>query len=195
MGGVKIITTLLLLLAPVAVVATKELPIATVHAFLKEDCPIARYHTKTLSELHEHYAKEGIAFRFDLIEHTPNTVKAHRMLRHASDEGFSDAMAERLFVGYFLEGANIGETDVLVDLAVEVGMDGDAVRTWLDGNELNAEIQAETRFAYENGINGVPCFVFNRRYALAGAQEPEAFFPLFELAENEGEPPVAANLA
>ena len=63
MGGMKIITTLLLLLAPVAVVATKELPIATVHAFLKEDCPIARYHTKTLSELHERYAKEGIAFR------------------------------------------------------------------------------------------------------------------------------------
>jgi len=63
MGGMKIITTLLLLLAPVAVVATKELPIATVHAFVKEDCPIARYHTKTLSELHERYAKEGIAFR------------------------------------------------------------------------------------------------------------------------------------
>ena len=63
MGGMKIITTLLLLLAPVAIVATKELPIATVHAFLKEDCPIARYHTKTLSELHERYAKEGIAFR------------------------------------------------------------------------------------------------------------------------------------
>lgn len=63
MGGMKIITILLLLFTTVAVGATKELPLATVHAFLKEDCPIARYHTKTLSELHERYAKEGIAFR------------------------------------------------------------------------------------------------------------------------------------
>lgn len=139
--------------------------------------------------------KEGIAFRFDLIEHTPNTVKAHRLLRHATNLGKGDAMAERLFTGYFLDGVNIGEIDALVELAVEVEMDGDESRAWLEGNEEVAEIMAETRFAYENGINGVPCFVFNRRYALAGAQEPEAFYPLFELANNEGEQPVAANMA
>lgn len=139
--------------------------------------------------------KEGIAFRFDLIEHTPNTVKAHRLLRHATNLGKGDAMAERLFTGYFLDGVNIGEIDALVDLAVEVEMDGDESRAWLEGNEEMAEIMAETRFAYENGINGVPCFVFNRRYALAGAQEPEAFYPLFELANTEGEQPVAANMA
>jgi hypothetical protein len=63
MGGMKIITTLLLLLATVAVGDKKPLPIATVHVFLKEECPIARYHTKTLSQLQERYAKEGIAFR------------------------------------------------------------------------------------------------------------------------------------
>lgn len=139
--------------------------------------------------------REGIAFRFDLIEHTPNTVKAHRALRHATLNGRGDAMAERLFTAYFLEGANIGETEVLAELSQQAGMDADEVRTWLDGSDQMAEIMAETRFAYENGINGVPCFVFNRRYALAGAQEPEAFFPLFELANSEGEQPVAANLA
>jgi len=140
--------------------------------------------------------KEGIDFRFDLIEHTPNTVKAHRMLRHASDLGHGDAMAERLFTGYFLEGLNIGETDVLVDLAGQVGMDADEAEDWISGSEATAEVLAETRFAYENGINGVPCFVFNRRYALAGAQEPEAFFPLFELVNNEAqETPAAANMA
>jgi hypothetical protein len=62
MGGMKSITTLLLLLAAVAVGATKERPIATVHVFLKENCPIAIYHTKTLSELHERFAMD-IAFR------------------------------------------------------------------------------------------------------------------------------------
>jgi hypothetical protein len=62
MGGMKGII-LFCLLARVAATATKEPPIATVHVFLKENCPIAIYHTKTLSELHERYAKEGIAFR------------------------------------------------------------------------------------------------------------------------------------
>ena len=110
-------------------------------------------------------------------------------------------MAERLFTGYFLEGANIGMPEVLADLAGEIGMDPDESRDWLASTAENPEIMAETRFAYENGINGVPCFVFNRRYALAGAQEPEAFFPLFELANNEAsdtetpEPPAAANMA
>ena len=33
--------------------------------------------------------------------------------------------------------------------------------------------------------SGVPCFIFNRRYAVAGAQEPEAFFPLFDLEPEE----------
>ena len=62
MGSMKGII-LFCLLATVPATATKELPIATVHIFLKEDCPIARYHTKTLSKLQESYAKEGIAFR------------------------------------------------------------------------------------------------------------------------------------
>ena len=62
MGSMKGII-LFCLLATVAATATKELPIATVHIFLKEDCPIARYHTKMLSKLQESYAKEGIAFR------------------------------------------------------------------------------------------------------------------------------------
>ena len=63
MGGMKSIITLLLLLATVAVGATKEPPVATVHVFLKENCPIAIYHTKTLSELHERFGNKGIAFR------------------------------------------------------------------------------------------------------------------------------------
>jgi len=63
MGGMKIITILFLLLATIAFGAKKKLPIATVHVFLKENCPIAIFHTKTLSNLHENYAKKGIAFR------------------------------------------------------------------------------------------------------------------------------------
>lgn len=141
-------------------------------------------------------AREQIDFQFDKIERTPNTVKAHRLIRFASERGAADPLVERLFTGYFYEGVDIGDTDRLADLAEEVDLARDEVLAFLDGSEATADVLAETRFAYENGINGVPCFIFNRHYALAGAQEPEAFFPLFELARNEEEQqPKAANTA
>src|SRR3546814_4192803 len=71
--------------------------------------------------------------------------------------------------------------DRLADLAEESGLSRGEAAAFLESNDGLADVLAETRFAYESGINGVPCFIFDRHYALAGAQEPEAFFPLFEL--------------
>ena len=56
---------------------------------------------------------------------------------------------------------------------------------YLESDAGIQDVAAETRFAYENGISGVPCFIVDRRYAVAGAQEPEAFFPLFDLGKEE----------
>lgn len=128
---------------------------------------------------------EGIDFRFDLIERTPNTVLAHRTINLATARGTSDALVEQLFNAYFIEGVDIGDLDNLVALAEASGMDAAETRDWLEGKGGATEVMAETRFAYENGINGVPCFIFNRQYAVSGAQEPEAFFPLFDLDSSE----------
>lgn len=143
-------------------------------------------------------AAEGIDFQFDKIARTPNTVLAHRLIRFASDQGFGDPLVERLFVAYFTEGVDIGDRDKLIEQAIAVGMDAEEVSDFLAGSGGQPEVQAETRFAYENGINGVPCFIFNRHYALAGAQDPSAFFPLFELSlseETEGSPPKSSPTA
>ena len=146
--------------------------------------------------IRENGRKEGLDFQFEKIGTTPNTVRAHRLIRFASDRGASDALVEKLFTGYFYDGQNIGEVETLADIAAEAGLDRDEAVDFLNGNEAVTDVLAETRFAYENGINGVPCFIFDRRYALAGAQEPEAFFPLFELVQNEAAgKPVAANTA
>lgn len=146
--------------------------------------------------IRENGRKEGLDFQFEKIGTTPNTVRAHRLIRFAADNDVSDALVERLFTAYFYDGLDIGELAVLADLAAEAGLDRETALTFLESNESVADVLAETRFAYENGINGVPCFIFDRRYALAGAQEPEAFFPLFELVQNEAaNRPTAANLA
>lgn len=124
---------------------------------------------------------EGIDFQFEKIERTPNTVLAHRAINLATTKEAADALVENLFNAYFIEGVDIGDLDNLVALAEASEMDGDETREWLEGKGGVTDVMAETRFAYENGINGVPCFIFNRQYAVSGAQEPEAFFPLFDL--------------
>ncbi len=61
-------------------------------------------------------------------------------------------------------------------------MDAATVERFLDSDRFQVEAELEDRSARRLGISGVPCFIFNERYALSGAQEPEAFFQLFDLA-------------
>lgn len=133
-------------------------------------------------------AAEGIEFRFDRIGVTPNTVDAHRMIRFAGREGPDgavDAMVEAQFRAYFLEGRDIGDPDVLAVLAADAGLDAGAARAYLAGDADIAEVREEDMHARRAGIEGVPCFIVNTRYALSGAQEPEAFLALFDMALQE----------
>jgi predicted DsbA family dithiol-disulfide isomerase len=135
----------------------------------------------------------GIDFAFDKIMVTPSTIKAHRLINMATTEGCGDAVVNELFQAYFLNGVNIGETGALVEAATTAGMDAERTRERLETDEASGEVLAESRFAYQNGINGVPFFIFGKRYALSGAQEPESFFPLFDLLEQgDDAPPPAA---
>lgn len=130
-------------------------------------------------------AGEGIAFAFNRIERTPNTINAHRLIRHAADAGRDGTVVEALFTGYFLEGRDLGNDDVLADMAGECGLDRTAARAFLDGTEGTPEVRAEHDFAVSLNITGVPCFIVEGRYAVVGAQEPDAFMPVFDLAEQE----------
>jgi predicted DsbA family dithiol-disulfide isomerase len=127
---------------------------------------------------------EGIAFAFDRIRRTPNTLASHRLLRLASGSRQS-ALVEALFTAYFLRGADLGDKRVLADIAVGVGLGRSEVEAFLDSRTETDAVLAEDAQARRQGINGVPCFVFNGRFALSGAQEPEALFQLFDLAREE----------
>jgi len=128
---------------------------------------------------------EGIAFQFDAITRTPNTVLSHRLLRLAESEGRDTAVAEALFRAYFLDGKDIGDPQALTVIAEEAGLDAGAVQDFLGSEDLADEILAEDRFARRLGIAGVPCFIIDGKYALSGAQEPEAFMPIFEMASQD----------
>lgn len=129
--------------------------------------------------------RSGVDFAFDKITRTPNTVAAHRLVRLAERFGRQDAMVDSLFQAYFLQGRNLSDKDGLVDIAADAGLDQAAARAFLDGDEETEAVLAEDAYARKLGIGGVPCFIVDGRYALSGAQEPEAFLPVFDLVDTE----------
>ena len=127
----------------------------------------------------------GIPFAFEKIERTPNTIQAHRLIRHAARSGRDGDLVEALFRGYFLDGRDLSDDAILADIADECGMDPDGARQYLAGRDDEEEIRAEHDFAVSLNITGVPCFILEGRYAVVGAQEPDAFGPVFDLVDEE----------
>ena len=118
--------------------------------------------------------EEGLDFKFMAIRVSPNTIDAHRVIRWAINEGESAQaqLVERLFALYFMEGAHIGDHDVLADAAGEVGMDGEIVRSLLATDKDRGSVEREIATARQMGVTGVPCFIINSKYAVMGAQDP-----------------------
>ncbi len=116
-------------------------------------------------------ATAGIDFAFDRMERTPNTFDAHRLIWFAQREGAGEAVVEALFRRYFLEGADIGRRDVLVDVARGAGLDAEAVGRMLDGDAGEREVRGEEREAYRMGLRGVPLFVIDGAPRIEGAQD------------------------
>jgi predicted DsbA family dithiol-disulfide isomerase len=128
-------------------------------------------------------ASEGLDFHFERIRRIPNTLTSHRLLRKAARHKRQSEVLEALFKAYFVEGRDIGDLDVLADIGDGVGIP-DTARFLAEDVGIE-EVKSEDAMARRQGINGVPCFIFNGRFLLSGAQEPESFFQLFDLARED----------
>ena len=127
----------------------------------------------------------GIPFDFERIVRQPNTVNAHRLIAWAQDLDLkaADALIERLFRAYFVDGINIGDIDALARWrAMRVLTRRPRARGSLPTSGRTA-IEAEERRARALGVTGVPFFVFNQRLAVSGAQPPEVLLEAIEQAE------------
>jgi predicted DsbA family dithiol-disulfide isomerase len=130
-------------------------------------------------------ARAGIAFDFDRIPVQPNTLNAHRLIHRAGSSGKQDAMMEALFQAYFLEGADLSRDDVLADIAARAGFDRNGISAYLATDEDKALIEDQDQHARSIGVEGVPFFIVNRRYAVSGAQPPEAILEVMGKAHEE----------
>jgi predicted DsbA family dithiol-disulfide isomerase len=134
------------------------------------------------SSIAEIGAAEGIVFNFPGIRRTPNSVDAHRLVRQAGRFGAADHLVDAIFRAHFVDGADIGNHQVLTRLAAARGLDAAATEAFLASNEGTEHVHAENLHAHRLGINGVPCFLIDGEHAIAGAQETEVLERLIDLA-------------
>jgi predicted DsbA family dithiol-disulfide isomerase len=126
----------------------------------------------------------GIAFAFDKISRQPNTVVAHSLIAVSEPGMAQDAMVEAFFKAYFLEGKDLTEASVLMDIAESAGMDRTVAEAHLQNSELHSQTIDSDKAAREMGITGVPFFIFNRQVGLSGAHEAETLLQGMEEAMN-----------
>jgi predicted DsbA family dithiol-disulfide isomerase len=125
---------------------------------------------------------EDIAFAFDKIERRPDTLDSHRLIRWSSSTGKQNDVVEKLFSAYFEEGRDIGDTKVLVSVAADAGMDSELIAQLLSTDDDREVIEREDMLAHRMGISGVPTFIFDNKFAISGAQEPEMIVQVIDKA-------------
>ena len=135
--------------------------------------------------LEEYGQAEGIPFKFSGIEMRPNTINAHRVVRWAQGQGKGWAAKEMLFNAYFNDHRDIGDKDVLADIASVAGLDRALVADLLKGQaDMETTLQEEVYYR-QLGISGVPTFIANRKVAAQGAEEVHKLVRFIRTAAKE----------
>jgi predicted DsbA family dithiol-disulfide isomerase len=117
---------------------------------------------------------EGLHYDFNKAI-VANSFDAHRLIQYAKTLKKGDEAEERLFKAYFTEGKNISDRSVLIDLAEDIGLNKNEAEDVLKNDKFTENVNDDILEAAKIGVTGVPFFVFNRKYAVSGAQEAETF--------------------
>ncbi|MEJ7559581.1 MAG: DsbA family oxidoreductase [Pedobacter sp.] len=126
----------------------------------------------------------GLEYRLDKSV-MANSFKAHRVIALAKEKGLGDLAEERLFHATFIGGKDFGDTDVLKEIGLEVGLSSIEVEEALNNDHYAYQVSSDINEAREIGVTGVPFFVFDRKYAVSGAQPPQSFLQTLEKAHEE----------
>lgn len=121
----------------------------------------------------------GLEYNFDRAV-VANSFDAHRFTHLAKTKGKQDAAEEALFEAYFKNGINTADHQALALLGGKIGLNVTEVLEVLSSDQYADEVQKDIRLARQFGVTGVPFFVFNREYAISGAQDVQVFLNTLE---------------
>lgn len=121
----------------------------------------------------EHAENAGLKIDFEGMKRTPNTLDAHRLIHWAGIEGKQNAVVDALFDAYFVQARDIGDPEVLSDIADSAGMDAAVVMKLLKSDADREDIQNRDTHSREMGVSSVPTYIVANQHAVPGAQPPE----------------------
>ena len=143
-------------------------------------------------ELHDNVVetakKVGLHYDFDKAV-VANSFDAHKLIQLAKSKGLGDQAEESLFKAYFTDGKDMSDQSVLVSLGIAIGMTENEIIAALESEEFSQKVNSDLKEASEIGVTGVPFFVFDRKYAVSGAQPKESFLNALQqsLSESKNE--------
>lgn len=136
-----------------------------------------------MDELRAAGKAEGIDFRFDLISRVPNTLNAHRLMNLAEQKrANTSGLAEKILHGFFAEGLDISNRDVLAGLGGAVGLAASDIQQALEDERSKRVVLSQEAQVRQSGVTGVPDFLINKRLFVIGAQRTESLVNVFDRA-------------
>jgi predicted DsbA family dithiol-disulfide isomerase len=163
----------------------KTEPGKTVNEYLAERKGITVEYAKQMnSQVTKMAAELGLAYDMDKAV-VANSFDAHRFAHLAATKNLGDAAEEGLFKAYFTEGKNIADTDTLVQIGTNIGLPAAEVEEVLATKAYAAHVEQDIAEATALGVQGVPFFVMDRKYAVSGAQSVDVFKQALDRAYTE----------
>ena len=138
--------------------------------------------------VYKHIEEEGkknkIFFQFNKIIKTPNSFFSHKLLAFAHNKKKQTETLELLFYKYFIEGEDIGNLDVLIKVSKDADIYDENVKDYIISKKDNDNLLNEEKQAKNIGIKSVPCFIFNKKFVVSGAQPAKSFIQIINSLEN-----------
>jgi len=122
-----------------------------------------------------------IDFAFDHIGTAPNSVNSHRLVLYADNHGKAKSALEALFYAYFVNGKDIGDIDLLTNIGKNIGLDRDALKAFLESDDMVADVYASNRRVHGIGVSSVPTFIINDVNMISGGHPAEVIAKLIDL--------------
>ena len=142
-------------------------------------------HARSVYERIEDEGKKNkIYFQFNKITKTPNSFFSHKLLAYAHKKKKQTEVLELLFYQYFIEGKDIGNLDILIKVSKDADIYDEHIKKYIISKEDNNSLLNEEKQAKNIGINGVPCFIFNKEIVVNGAQLTKNFIQIINSLNN-----------